>query len=71
VIFNIARASAEMAVERLGNGFFQLSACYRLLGEALQQNLTLVQEPGRAIAALERCSDLRRAAKLYLVLRQT
>src|SRR6516225_8709062 len=54
VIFNIARASAEMTIERLSNGFFQISACYRPLGETFQQNLTLVQEPGGAIAALER-----------------
>jgi hypothetical protein len=42
-----------MAIERLRNGFFQISACYRPLGEKFQQNLTFVQEPGGAIAALE------------------
>src|SRR5450830_1720133 len=42
-----------MAVERIDNGFLEIGTRYRLLCQTLKQNLSLVQEAGGAIAALE------------------
>ena len=56
VIFDVAGATAQVAVERLGNGLLEIRARHRLLRQTLQQNLALVQEAGRAIAALKRKS---------------
>src|SRR5712671_4746687 len=54
VILDVAGATAEVAIERLGNRSFEIGARHRLLRETLQQDLALVQEAGGAIAALER-----------------
>src|ERR1700736_6639796 len=54
MIFDVAGTAAEMAVERVGDGFLQLRALDRLFRQALQQHLGLVQEAGGAVAALER-----------------
>src|SRR5258708_7069086 len=54
MIFDVAGAAADVSVERLSNGLFEFSPRHRRFGEALQQHLALVQEAGRAIAALER-----------------
>ena len=54
VIFDVAGAAAQVAVERLGNGLLEIGARHRLLRQTLQQNLALVQEARGAIAALER-----------------
>src|ERR1700756_5929696 len=43
-----------MPVERLGNGLLEIRSRHRLLRQTFQQNLTLVQKTGGAIAALER-----------------
>src|SRR3954454_22733992 len=54
MILDIAGAAAEVPVEGFSDGFLQLGACHRLLCQALQQDLALIQEAGGAIAALER-----------------
>ena len=54
VIFDVAGAAAQVAVERLGDGLLEIGARHTLLRQALEQNLALVQEAGGAIAALER-----------------
>src|SRR4051812_30379644 len=54
MIFDIAGATAEVSVERFGDGLLELDACDRCLRQTLQQHLALVQEAGGAIAALER-----------------
>jgi hypothetical protein len=43
-----------MAIERFGDRLLEIGARHRLLRQAFEQDLTLVEEPGRAIAALER-----------------
>src|SRR6185295_790640 len=53
VIFDVPGAAAQMAVERLGNGVFEIAARHRLFRQSLQQHLTLVEKSGGAIAALE------------------
>src|SRR5690349_16198591 len=53
VVFDVAGAAAEVTVERFGDGAFEIGALHRRLGQALQQNLPLVEEPRGAIAALE------------------
>ena len=42
-----------MAIERFGDGVFEISALHGRLGQTLQQNLPLVEEARGAIAALE------------------
>src|SRR5262245_39547968 len=42
-----------MTVERLGDGFLEVGSRDRLLRQTLEQNLALVQESGRTVAALE------------------
>jgi len=55
MIFDVAGAAAQMAVERLGNGFFCSSARGTgVFARRSKQNLPLVHEAGRAISALER-----------------
>src|ERR1700730_5843287 len=54
VIFDITGAAAKMAVERFSDGPLELGARHRPFRQTLQQHLTLVQESGSAIAALER-----------------
>src|SRR6267142_7061511 len=54
MVLDIAGATAEVAIEGLGNRFFEIGARHRLLRQTLQQDLALVQEAGGAIAALER-----------------
>src|SRR4051812_17104525 len=43
-----------MTVERLSDGLLELGTGNRRFGQTLQQNLSLVEEAGRAIAALKR-----------------
>jgi len=54
VIFDVAGATAQVAVERLGDGFLEIRSRYRLLRQTFQQDLTLVQKTWSAIATLER-----------------
>ena len=54
VVFDIAGAAAEVTVERIGDGLLEFGAFHRCVGQTFQQDLALVQEAGRAIAALER-----------------
>src|SRR5437763_16929614 len=54
VIFDVVGAAAKVAIERPSNGFFEIGARDRLFRQPLQQDLSLIQEPGSAIAALER-----------------
>src|ERR1700722_3671361 len=53
VIFDVAGATAQMAVERFENGFLELATRHRLQSQAFQQDLPLVQETRRAVAALK------------------
>ena len=54
VIFDVAGAAAEVAVERLGDQAFEAVARHRRFRQPLEQDLALVQEAGGAVAALER-----------------
>src|SRR5262245_8724980 len=54
VIFDVTGAATQMTVERLGNGLLKVRPRHRLLRQTLEQNLALVQESGRTVAALER-----------------
>src|SRR5258705_13291856 len=53
MIFDVAGATADMAVERLSDGFLKLGTCHRLFRQTLKQNLALVQKARGAVAALE------------------
>src|SRR5262245_25765660 len=53
VILDVTGTTAEMTVERLGDGFLEVGPRDRLLRPTLEQNLALVQESGRTVAALE------------------
>src|SRR5262249_19132193 len=46
-------AAAQMTVERFGNRFLKIGARYRLLCQTFEQNLALVEEAGRTVAALK------------------
>src|SRR5262245_62473924 len=54
VIFDVTGATAQMAVERLGNRLLEICSRHRLLRQTLQQNLPLVQKAGGAISTLKR-----------------
>src|SRR5262245_12887057 len=54
VVFDVAGAAAQMTVKRLSNGLLKVRPRHRLLRQTLEQNLALVQESGRTVAALER-----------------
>ena len=54
VIFDVAGAAADMAVERLGDGVSRDRRAPPAPSPALQQHLALVEEARGAIAALER-----------------
>src|SRR6266436_2880953 len=53
MIFDVAGATADMAVERLSDGFLKLGTCHRLFRQTLKQNLALVQKARGAVAALK------------------
>src|ERR1700738_3869679 len=53
MIFDVAGAAAEVAVQRLGNRLLEIGAGDRRLRQALEKDLALVEEARRAIAALE------------------
>ena len=53
VVFDVASAAAEVAVQRLGDGLLEIGARDRRLRQALEQDLALVEKAGRAIAALK------------------
>src|SRR5215216_3887637 len=53
VVFDVTGAAAEMAIERFGDGVFEISALHGRLGQTLQQDLPLIEEARGAIAALE------------------
>src|SRR4051812_43699670 len=53
VIFDVTGAAAQMTVERFGNRFLKIGARDRLLRQTLEQNLALVEEAGRTVAALK------------------
>src|SRR4051812_3492580 len=53
VIFNVAGATAQMAVKRLDNGLLEVGTRHGIFCQALQQHLPLVQETRGAVAALE------------------
>ena len=53
MIFDVTGAAAQMAVERFGNRFLKIGARYRLLCQTFEQNLALVEEAGRTVAALK------------------
>src|ERR1700676_2841771 len=44
VMFDVAGTAAQMAVERVGDGFFQFRTLDRCLRQTFQQHLGLVQE---------------------------
>src|SRR5215472_14722103 len=54
VIFDVTGTAAEMAVEGLRDGFFEIGAQRGLFCQTLQQDLSLVQKARGAITALER-----------------
>src|SRR5262245_50931278 len=54
VIFDVARAAAQMTIQRFGDGLLEIGPRHRLLRQALEQDLALVQEAGGTVAALER-----------------
>src|SRR5437588_13131111 len=53
MIFDVARATAEMAVQRLGDGFLKLGARHALSRQTFEQHLAFVEEAGRAVTALK------------------
>jgi hypothetical protein len=53
VIFDVTGAAAQMTVERFGNRFLKIGARYGLLCQTFEQNLALVEEAGRTVAALK------------------
>src|SRR5829696_1733131 len=54
VVFDVAGAAADMAIERFSDGVFEIGALHGRLGQALQQNLPFIEEARGAVAALER-----------------
>jgi hypothetical protein len=53
MVFDVAGAAADMAIERFRDGVFEIRALHGRLGQTLQQDLPLVEEARGAIAALE------------------
>src|SRR5262249_52740544 len=53
VIFDVTGATAQMAIERLGDSLLEIRSRHRLLRQTFEQDLTLVQKTGVAIAALK------------------
>jgi hypothetical protein len=54
VIPDVAGATAQVTVERLGNRLLEIWSRHRLLRQTLQQNLALVEKAGGAISTLKR-----------------
>src|SRR6187431_1955694 len=53
MVFEVAGAAADMAIERFSDGVFEISALHGRLGQTLQQDLPLVEKARGAVAALE------------------
>jgi hypothetical protein len=53
VIFDVTGAATQMTIERFGNRFLKIGARDRPLRQTFEQDLALVEETGRAVAALE------------------
>jgi hypothetical protein len=53
MIFDVAGATAEMAVERLGNGLLKVGARHAPLRQPFEQHLSFVEKTRGAIPALK------------------